>query len=198
MSPRSELAAAEAGEGLLVALGKRVRDLRAARDLSLRQMADAAELSTGLISQIERGVGNPSYVTVTKIANSLGVPVNVLFGFEAPEESDPFLVRRDARKRLMPARGDAVFELVTPDLRRELEVLWIELEPGAAEPSPYEHDGEECVLVIQGEIEFNLGERLYALEQGDSLTFPGRLPHFVANVGESKATLVVAITPPSF
>jgi transcriptional regulator with XRE-family HTH domain len=181
----------------LVKLGAQLRQLRLARKAKLNDLAQAAGVSNGLLSQLERGVGNPSYLTLTKLATAFGVPINTFFGQDGATE-DQYLVRKSERKRLTPARRDVSFELVTPNLRGTLEVLWIVLQPGSEEPNPYEHEGEECVLCLDGTTDYHLGERLYHLEAGDSLTFPGSIPHWAVNPGERPATLVVAITPPSF
>jgi transcriptional regulator with XRE-family HTH domain len=177
-------------------LATRLRDLRRSRGLKLRELAEAADVSTGLLSQLERGVGNPSYLTLAKLAGTLNVPAG--YFFEANANGDPFLVRREQRKRLTPPSRNATFELVTPDLRGKLEVLWIVLDPGASEPNRYEHEGEECVVLIDGAMRYHLGERSYDLEAGDSLTFPGTVAHWAENPNDAPATLVVAITPPSF
>ena len=180
----------------LATLARRLRDLRRSRQLAMKELAQQAGVSIGLLSQLERGTGNPSYLTLAKLAGSLGVPVN--YFFDADGSADPYLVRRQDRKRLVPARRDAIFELVTPNLRGQLEVLWIELDPGGEEPNPYQHDGEECVLVVAGSVRYHLGDRIYDLRAGDSVTFPGTMPHWAVNRGKRPATLVVAITPPSF
>lgn len=181
----------------LVKLGSRLRELRLSRQIKLSDLAQSAGVSAGLLSQLERGVGNPSYMTLAKLATAFGVPISDLFGQE-DESGDQYLVRKAERKRLSPPRGDATFELLTPSLRGKLEVLWIVVEPGGAEPNPYQHEGEECVLCVEGSADFHLGERVYSLEEGDSLTFPGSTPHWAVNCGDSPTTLLVAITPPSF
>lgn len=181
----------------LVRLGVRLRELRTSRKIKLNDLAQVAGVSAGLLSQLERGVGNPSYLTLAKLATAFGVPINIFFGLDGASE-DPYLVRKEERKRLSPARQDVSFELVTPNLRGALEVLWIVVQPGGEEPNPYMHEGEECVLCLEGTVDYHLGKLVYTLEEGDSLTFPGSIPHWAVNCGEHPTALVVAITPPSF
>jgi transcriptional regulator with XRE-family HTH domain len=180
----------------LRALGARLRELRRSRGLKLRDLAGAADVSTGLLSQLERGVGNPSYLTLAKLAAALRVPAGWFFG--TTTNGDPFLVRRDQRKRLTPASRNATFELITPDLQGKLEVLWIVLDPGASEPNPYQHESETCVVLLDGRVRYHLADTAYDLEPGDSLTFPGMLAHWAENHHDEPATMIVAITPPSF
>jgi transcriptional regulator with XRE-family HTH domain len=181
----------------LTRLSERVQRLRQQRDLSLEELAAASDVSASFLSQLERGLGNPSFLTLTKIARALSIPIGYLFG-EEPSAANG-IVRRNKRKRLIPPNGDLVYELITPDLNRPFEVVSIEIAPGQAEPdSPFLHSGEECLLVLEGEIAFHLGEELHHLGPGDSITFPGHLPHWANNPGKKNASLIVVIAPPAF
>ena len=180
----------------LKTLGRSLRDLRLKRGRSQEQVAAAAGVSVGLLSQLERGVGNPSYLTLTRLADALDIPVGHFFDERTPAEK--LVVRYGERKRLFPAAGDVVFELLTPDLQGPFEVLWIELSPGAPEPEPYEHEGQEFILVVEGQLTFALGPATYQLAEGDSLTFPGDVPHRSSNPGPGTTRLVVIVAPPSF
>lgn len=155
-----------------------------------------AGVSVGLLSQLERGVGNPSYLTLAKLALALDVPVGAFFGSDRSE--DRFVVRRRERKRLVTAHEHAVFELLTPDLQGPFEMIWVELGPGVPEPETYQHAGQECVLLLEGRVTYNLGALAYNLEEGDSITFPGDIPHRAVNPGPGVAKLVATMAPPSF
>ena len=187
---------ATAARDELLALGRKLRSLRRARGRSLEQLAGAAGLSGGLLSQLERGAGNPSYLTLAKLAQALDVPVGVFFANDRSE--DRFVVRRRDRKRLVPAGGHASFELLTPDLQGPFEMIWVELHPGAPEPEVYQHGGSECVLLLEGRLTYHLGALSYELEAGDSITFPGDIPHWAENPGPGTARLVATVAPPSF
>ena len=178
-------------------LSERVQRLRQQRGLSLEELAAASDVSASFLSQLERGIGNPSFLTLTKIARALSTPIGYLFG-EEPSAANG-IVRRHKRKRLIPPNVDLVYELITPDLNRPFEVVSIEIAPGMAEPdSPFLHSGEECVLVLEGEVAFHLGDEMYRLGQGDSITFPGHVPHWANNPGKKNASLIVVIAPPAF
>src|SRR4051812_37749363 len=82
-------------------LGKIVRAFRAKAGMSLSSLAAASGVSTGLLSQIERGKGNPSYNTLIKLAHALGVRVGDFFGGEDPEPKLAGLVKKDSRRRLL-------------------------------------------------------------------------------------------------
>jgi transcriptional regulator with XRE-family HTH domain len=182
---------------ILATLSGRIHQLRQERGLSLEELAASSDVSIGFLSQLERGIANPSFKTLTKIAKALSVPLSSIFG-QASNTADG-IVRRDQRKRLMPANADLVYELITPDLNRAFEVVSIEIRPDTAEPdSPFLHEGEECLLVLDGILEFHLGNETHTLEQGDSITFPGTIPHWGMNTGSSPTKLIIIISPPAF
>ncbi len=178
-------------------LSQRIQRLRQQRGLSLEELAGISDVSASFLSQLERGVGNPSFLTLTKVAKALGIPVGDLFG-ERRDTADG-VVRRNKRKRLQPANADLVYELITPDLSRSFEVVSIEIAPNTAEPdSPFQHEGEECVLVLEGELLYFVSDVSYTLHPGDSITFPGSLPHWGKNAGRRPVKLIVVISPPAF
>ncbi len=71
--------------------------------------------------------------------------------------------------------------------------------PGASSGvEPHGHAGEEVGLLIEGELDYWVGDTYYALQTGDSLSFTSTTPHRYANRGTVPAVSVWCITPPSF
>lgn len=187
---------------LLTSFAQKLLPLRTSKDLTIEELAKRAGVSTGLLSQLERGRGNPSFSTLAKIAYALEVPIGTFF--EGPTPKDP-VIRRENRKKLIPnARwGEAgprpVYELLTPDLQRKLEVIWVELPPGMSNAErPFVHDTEECGILLQGILEVHLGDEMHLLRPGDSIAFSGLTPHWYRNPGEESAVSIWVVTPPSF
>jgi transcriptional regulator with XRE-family HTH domain len=200
VSPISQL------EGEAVELGRAIRVLRLERALTLSAVAQAASVSPSLISQVERGLATPSISTLRRIAGALGVPIAALFlgdGGASDGESDSagrrLVVRRDERKGLHVPRSKVVYELLTPDLNRKVEFIWIEYEPGAVtHPEPMSHPGEENAVCLEGSVIVIIEEQEFALSEGDSISFESGRPHQVENRSNDRAVLVSAITPPAF
>ena len=117
-------------------LGPRIRTLRLERKLTLQAVAEKARVSQSLISQVERGLASPSVNTLRRIAGALDVPIAALFlgGEMSDDESDRagrrLVVRRHERKGLSVPRSKVVYELLTPDLNRKIEFIWIEYAAG--------------------------------------------------------------------
>jgi transcriptional regulator with XRE-family HTH domain len=178
-------------------LGQRVRILRESRALSLKQLADRAEVSESFISQVERGVASPSVASLRRIAEALGTSIGSLF--DGRTEGGR-VVRAGDRPHLVHPRRKWQDFLLTPQMSKRLQVILSVIEPGEGSgDEPYSHDSdEECVIVLKGKLEFWVGHERYMLEQGDSLTFESRLPHRNKNPGKSRAEVLWVITPPSY
>ena len=181
--------------------GRKLGPLRQAARMTIEELAAKAEVSAGLVSQLERGIGNPSFNTLAKLAYALGTPIGTFFN--GPAQVDP-VVRRNLRKKLTHsafANGNPapVYELLTPDLRRKLEVIWVELPPGQSnQEAPFVHETEECGVLLSGTLEVHLGEEVYTLNAGDSISFSGLTPHWYRNPGSEPAISIWIVTPPSF
>jgi len=178
-------------------LSSQLHQLRLQADLTLEALSELSGVSSSRLSQLERGMGNPSFFTLAKIAAGFGVPVSRFFG-GANVKSDP-VIRKNRRKKLSLQDSGLVYELLTPDLNRSIAFVWCEIPPGfSSEQHPFQHAGEECVLVLQGTLETHLGGEVYMLEAGDSIWFQSDIPHWWRNLAEETAICVSAITPPAF
>ncbi|GLZ42288.1 XRE family transcriptional regulator [Actinokineospora sp. NBRC 105648] len=180
----------------LDAAGSLVRTLRREAGYSLATLATLADLSPGLLSQIERGLGNPSLVTIIKLAQALKVPAGRFFdGLDDTRN----VVRRDSRPRLAVADQGLVYELMTPHLHGQIGVVRTELVPGFTnESAPFSHVGEECTMIIQGRVVITVDGFPYELDEGDSITYNSGLEHWYHNDSDEVAIVLGAMTPPSF
>ncbi|MCL4248346.1 MAG: XRE family transcriptional regulator [Anaerolineae bacterium] len=182
----------------LSTIGEQLHEARAHLNMSVQALADTSGISTGMISQIERGLANPSVNTISKLASALGLQLGIFF--EPRSQTDQELVvRKGQRRRIGIPDPNFVYELLVPDLNRTLEFVWVESAPGTStENSPFQHEGEECGLVLQGTLEVHLGEEVYVLEAGDSIVFDSSRPHWYRNIGSERVLSVWAVTPPTF
>lgn len=178
--------------------GLRIRELRTGQGMTLSQLATRSSISEGMISQVERGITDPSLETLRRISRVLKVPLFQLF-----EQDDS-----GADRIAVIKKGDQV-QITSPAtkityLRQtvgfgQLEVLRGTLEPGGSSSlEPWSHPAEECVVVISGQLEVEIqGERLH-LDSGDSCHFDSTLPHRLVNTGDAPTVFITAVTPPSY
>jgi mannose-6-phosphate isomerase-like protein (cupin superfamily) len=158
-----------------------------------------------MLSQIERGRANPSFRTLFKIARALDASVSsFVVGIEG--EDGGMLVRSNERKKLILPISESgspdsglVYELLCPNLSGRLEMIWIEYAPGVStHETPFAHQGEECGVLLHGIMEAHVGDSCLVLKSGDSIYLKSHVPHWFRNPGRRRASMVWAITPPSF
>lgn len=180
-------------------LGERMRGLRKRRGLTLAELARAAALSTGYISQLERDLAQPSIPALVAIAKALGVTVQWFFAgaVPVPPEEHGFVIRR-ANRLSLSYEGGIVDELLTPKLNLQVEMIHTRMPPGTESAQSYSHDGDEVGLVLAGRVEFWVAERHFLLEAGDSVSFSSANPHRYRNPGPDEAVILWAISPPCF
>ena len=199
---RDVTAAAPFDDGFLERLGSEIRRLRKLRGLTLDQMVERSGVSLGALSQLERGYGNPELGTLVRVAHALGVSAASLLT-TTPERSP--VVRKHERRRLTmhPEGGneqlEGLFELLTPGLDHQLEVIWLEIPAGTStEANPYLHGGEEVGVILDGVHEVHVAGETYLLEAGDAITYPSTVPHWYRNPGPQVTRAIWIITPPTW
>ncbi len=177
-------------------LGKRIREKRMELGISQKDLAGMTDLTPGFLSQIERDLAEPSITSLRKIARALNVAV---FYFLMGDDGNRMVVKRNERQKLVFHDTHMTYELLSPDLNRQMEMFMGELEPGAAtceEPLP--HPGEEVTHVLRGQMWIRVGDMEYTLEEGDTIYYQGSLPHRIMNRGEDLLVFISTITPPLF
>lgn len=188
---------------ILSPLGENLKRIRREKGLTLQELSTSSGVSVGMLSQIERGQANPSFRILFGLAKGLEVPVSYFFvGIEAGGH----VVRKGNRKTLVLPRNDhndagngILYQLLSPDLTGKIELLWIEYEEGVCTREiPFSHVGEECGVLLEGTLEVHMGDETAVLNPGDSVYLNSSIPHSFANVGDGRAIMVWAITPPSF
>tara|TARA_R110002020_G_scaffold152794_11_gene331711 strand:+ start:71403 stop:71915 length:513 start_codon:yes stop_codon:yes gene_type:complete len=167
--------------------------------LSVSTLSKRSGVSFGLISQLERGLGNPSFLSLHKLSDALGIPLSRLVA-GGPKRDDA-VVR--AGERLMlpvlvdePAHQRVVRELLTPGLHSSLQVIRSVVPAGFSnEGQAFRHLGTECVIVESGSLTVVHGSRRVELAQGDAMTYTCSVPHWWANTSDDECTVIGAVTP---
>jgi transcriptional regulator with XRE-family HTH domain len=198
-------------------LGSRIRDERRKRKLTLEVLSQKTELSKSFLSQIERGLAQPSISSLKRISREFGISVVDLFPSESGPENhggnlipvrknghsyveEVLVVRANRRKRLTLPGSYVSYDLLTPDLDRQVEVMFMRINPG-------EHSGEEPMIdlpgekfgyVLKGFLEAKVGEKVYGLAAGDSIYFPAHFPHSWRGLGADSIEVLWVLTPPRF
>lgn len=176
-------------------LGPRLRAYRQMRKMTLRQVAEVAEVSAGFLSQLERGASGASIPTLHVIAEALGLTLADLFSAEPPPAHR---VLRRTERPVIHAAGVDKYMLTRRPLQH-LEVFEGVVHPGASVGSrTHTHgDSQELLLVLDGSVRLDLGDEEHALGNGDSIEYRSSLPHCVTNDSGAAARVLWIISPPS-
>ncbi|MGI5949161.1 cupin domain-containing protein [Peptoniphilus sp.] len=185
-------------------LGKKLKEERLERGLSIKEVAEKIEVSSSLLSQIERGLAMPSLNTLRLLADFFEVPMFSLFMSPKEKSEQVEVVRRNDRIHITdgkPTENEDKFsyELLTPDLKGELQLCELNLGPGEVSSSKLKmHDAEEVATCIEGEIVFITDDKEIPVKTGDTVRIKRNTLHTWRNDGDKNCRLIFAMTPPIF
>jgi transcriptional regulator with XRE-family HTH domain len=175
-------------------VGRRLRDLRAERGLSIRALAKESGLNFNTLSLIENGKTSPNVSTLQQLATTLNVPITAFFETEPHQKN---IVYQKAGRRHQAAFSYGKLE----DLGAGMKMTWgqplrIILDPGADSGEvPIVHTGHEFVYCLEGRLKYVIENQSFLLEPGDSLLFEAHLPHRWENVGETPSVSLLVLCP---
>lgn len=176
-------------------IGRQLRTLRTGRGLSLRALAAEAGVSATLLSQIERGVTEPSLATLRRLAGVFGESVVALF--DDQDRPSVWLSRPGTRATLAGPRGRIRYERLTPS-NGQLEVLRGVLTPGEATADElWGHPSLECTVVVDGTLTVEIGADSHRVGTGEAITFDARQPHRYRNATDADVEFLISVTPPN-
>jgi transcriptional regulator with XRE-family HTH domain len=180
-------------------IGRKIRDLRKRKVLTLQDLSTQTGLSKPLLSQIENDIVIPPIATLLKISRALDKDIT-FFLQEPHDERKIAVVRASERKRLETRRpgqtpGDYFYEsLAYKKGRKNMEPFLIEFEPrDEKDMSFYSHTGEEFIFILEGSVEFRTAKDVHRLEAGDSLYFESDVPHAYRALGKGSARAIAII-----
>ncbi len=178
-------------------IGGRLRLLREARRLTLRQLADKVGCTGAFLSQIENGHVSPSIAMLKRIAAALGV--NIVDFFMDDEPDEPVVTRVEHRREVSLGNWNArIQQLVRSTHGKLMQPFYTVVAPGGGSHEPYSHAGEEFGIVLRGTLTITVGERTYQVGPGESFYYSSRIPHQWVNEGDEEVEVVWVVSPPSW
>ena len=177
-------------------LGGAIRRRRHAASLTLATVSERAGISVSMLSQVERGLLDPSLDTLRNIADALGTAPFRLLAEEGPIAG---VVRRAERRVLVDDAGNVRAELLSPSAEGAFAITVWELQPGGSRlVDAQAHPGEEANLLLKGSARLEIGDELIDLVAGDCVTFDQRSAHRVSAVGRTPLICLAVVSPPAF
>lgn len=158
-------------------IGTRVRKFRTQQGRTLQEVADHCGFSRSLLSKIESGKTSPPISTLTKIAEALGLKLSALLE-DGEDKPTVFTPGKDAvAKGVHTDKGYAFFPFASECANKQMQPFLFVAEKGKVKPKTLSHAGEEFVYVLEGEMNYKVGDIEYHLRPGDSLFFDSVQEH---------------------
>lgn len=181
-----------------ILIGTKLKQLRTDKKLSIIELSRLSDVSTGLISQIERDLVVPSVTSLWRLAKALDTNINYFFQEEPAEEQ--MIIHKGEHRTIVMHNESSFYKLLHPTKEdRALDMMIITLKSGYTyEKKSIAHEGEECGYVLKGTLTVHLNGKDYTLEEGDSIYFKSTLPHKYINNGNEDCVSIWSMTPKFF
>jgi transcriptional regulator with XRE-family HTH domain len=162
------------------AIGHEARAFRHKLTMTIRQLAQSANMSMGMISKVENAQTSPSLATLSELARALQVPITAFFRKFEEERSAIFVkAGRGLPIERRGTRAGRQYHLLAHSFSRllSLEPYLITLSDDLDVFPLFEHEGVEFLFMLKGEVGYRYGDKIYPLRPGDSLYFDADVPH---------------------
>ena len=180
-------------------VGKKIRNIRKSKNMTIVELSQLIDVTSGYISQIERDLISPSLAVLKRLSNVLEVPLSVLFLEKSSD--DVITIPHNERTKVKLNDVNVELEFITPilksgDKKTGFEIFLFKLNPGTwASDHGITHDFKDYIYVIQGEMECHVGEKIYTLSKGDSIIVPENNNHMFYNKNDDVTEGLCIISP---
>ena len=188
-----------ANQNLEACIGAAVRSLRQQGGLTASELSKRAGLSPAMLSKIENGATSPSLGTLQSLARALDVAVTDLFrGFEETRDATFVKAGEGLTIERRGTRAGHQYQLLGHTIGRAITVepYLITLTSKSDIFPVFQHEGQEFIYMIEGQVGYRSANRVYALEPGDSLFFDAEAPHGPQELIELPARYISVIIYP--
>src|SRR3972149_8361907 len=184
-------------EQLVINVGRKIRELRQQRTLSLRQLSEKVDVSPSAIQKIEHNLISPTLGTVLKITKGLGTTLQSLLDEQMETRDVVFLPEEKRRTVSVPDLKIRIQSLADGLANQSFSAVLLTIPKRARmKERDFHHQGEELQFCIKGKVKFTSRQETYLLKPGDSLRFKSSLRHYWENVGDTDAQLLMICSPP--
>ncbi len=179
-------------------LGKRVKQYRIGKGLTLQELAEKTGYTKGYLSKIENSEKPPPVSTLINLSKALSISISEIFG-EVEENSPICLIKKSERRTI--ARDGSVFGYAYETLahkfhNKKMEPYFLTIPLAPKENVLFQHKGEEFVFVLEGTFKFFHGEKEFTVEEGDCIYFDSSIPHYPVCQGDKEAKCLIVIYTP--
>jgi len=180
--------------------GSRIRMFRERIELTVEQLAQNSGVEPALVRDIEAGEASPSIGVLIKISRALGQRLGTFMDGEAPRELVISKLGADAGEKSAHGRSPLICHyvpLAAGKTDRHMEPLYIEMNPAPENSPTSSHEGEEFLLVLEGEIEVKYGHSTHRVKKGETIYYNSVVPHLVAAAPGATAKVCAVVYAPA-
>lgn len=180
---------------ILIQISNRIKERRREKNITVQELSLRANVSKGLISQIENSRTIPSLIVLIDIIKALEIDLDSFFkDIRSKEDQSPVIIKRRSDYEYFEkehAEGFHYHRIFTQSISHStVDIVILELEPNAQRPL-VQTEAFEYKYILQGKVEYQFNEEKYELNQGDSMLFDGRIAHTPRNLGRQIARMLV-------
>jgi len=182
-------------QDILIQISNRIKERRREKNITVQELAIRANVSKGLISQIENSRTIPSLIVLIDIIKALEIDMNDFFkDIRSKSNYFPVLIKRKDEYEHFEkehASGFHYHRIFTQSIGRStVDIVVLDLMPGSSRPM-VTTEAFEYKYILSGDVEYHFDDYKVLLKQGDSMLFDGRLPHTPKNQGSTTASMLV-------
>ena len=186
------MAGKKKSEQRIDSVGRRIRALRLARNMSIEDLGKKTSVSSVTISNIEKGIYSPKLNTILEIAKALDTTIIHLI--EDVDEPKIFKIEKN-KQRLESAEGIVLHDFGPIMMDKRMTVYIMEMEKDASTVEHDSFDGNEFIHVLSGEVSVAIEDKTHTLVDGESLYFHGSYRHTLNAVKPAKIVFISTNSP---
>ena len=185
-------------------IGVKIKDLRETAGISPEEFAERAAVTTQQLEMIETGKALPSLAVVSRILRVLGIRIGTLL--DGMENTGPIVTRANERKAAVsfsnhdsgPRENLDFYSLAEGKTDRHMEPFVVRVEKSAPPEEIHlsQHEGEEFLYILDGELTLVYGKETYVLKRGDSIYYDSIVPHYLSSTASEGARILAVLYNP--
>lgn len=180
-------------------IGEKIRNIRKSKNLTIVELSEKIDVTSGYISQIERDLISPSLAVLKRLSQALEIPLSVLF-MENSEEN-VVKIQQDERTKVKFGNINIELEYITPvtskgEKNAGVEAFLFKLGPQTSvSANEIINDAKEYIYVFKGKINCKVGDKVYVVSKGDSICVPENNAHMIYNSYDEESEALCILTP---
>ena len=182
-------------EDIIIQISNRLKDIRKEKNITLQDLAEQAGVTKGMLSQVENSRSIPSLSVLLNLIKALDIDLNEFFKNINLQLTDKVILKKKEeyqpfeKENALGFHYQRLFSTSIHDYHIDFVLLRLEAN---AQRQPVSTDAFEFKYLLKGKVEYTIDDKIYVMEEGDSLFFDATEVHNPKSVGGEDALLLVA------